>query len=169
MNNLRKRSVIIISTLATIALLGTAAFNALAEDGQSFSLASSEKHYSLESAASEPNALSVKDIVKECRDSIVAITTETVQRVDNSSYGYYSPFGYNPYGYGYGNGYRNNQQPQEYKTQGAASGIVVSADGYIVTNAHVVDSADTVTVTLADGKEYDAQIVGYSEEKDIAV
>lgn len=53
--------------------------------------------------------------------------------------------------------------------RGSATGIILSEDGYISTNAHVVDDAATVKVVLADGKEYDAKVIGYDENTDLAV
>lgn len=57
----------------------------------------------------------------------------------------------------------------QYVTQGAGSGVVVSSDGYIVTNNHVVDGATNIKVTLADKTTYDATVVGTDEKTDIAV
>ena len=52
---------------------------------------------------------------------------------------------------------------------GAGSGIIVSPDGYIVTNDHVVENANKVTVTLSDGRTFDATIVGADAQTDLAV
>lgn len=54
-------------------------------------------------------------------------------------------------------------------SSGAGSGVIISADGYIVTNYHVVGSADTITVELHDGTTYPAQLVGAYADNDIAV
>ena len=54
-------------------------------------------------------------------------------------------------------------------TSGAGSGVIISEDGYIVTNAHVVDGADNITVELSDGKTYKATLVGSYTNGDIAV
>ena len=58
-----------------------------------------------------------------------------------------------------------------YKTSAAAagSGFIVSSNGYIVTNYHVIEDSDSVTVTTYDGNTYDAEIVGYDESNDLAV
>ncbi len=58
---------------------------------------------------------------------------------------------------------------QPVQTASAGSGFVLTADGYIVTNYHVVEDADTVTVTMYNGDEYDAKYVGGDEDYDIAV
>ena len=52
------------------------------------------------------------------------------------------------------------QMPRNHRTQGAGSGVIISDDGYILTNNHVVEDANEVTVTLADKKEYEAKVVG---------
>jgi serine protease Do len=64
-----------------------------------------------------------------------------------------------------------NQMPQmrEQPQSGLGSGVIISADGYIVTNNHVVDGADSVTVTLDDGRVLKARVVGRDPQTDIAV
>ena len=52
---------------------------------------------------------------------------------------------------------------------GAGSGVVISADGYIVTNNHVIENANKITVTMRDGTQYDATLVGTDKKTDIAV
>ena len=58
-----------------------------------------------------------------------------------------------------------------YQTTSAASGsgFIISSDGYILTNFHVIESSSSVTVTTYDGTEYDAEIIGYDQSMDIAV
>lgn len=58
-----------------------------------------------------------------------------------------------------------------YKTSSAASGsgFILTEDGYILTNYHVIENSDSVTVTLYDGSSYPATIIGYDESNDIAV
>ena len=52
---------------------------------------------------------------------------------------------------------------------GAGSGVIVSSEGYVVTNYHVIDGAETITVRLTDGTEFTAAVVGADEQTDIAV
>ncbi len=59
--------------------------------------------------------------------------------------------------------------PEKYRTQGAGSGVIISKDGYILSNNHVVEGAKEVTVTLADQKEYEAEVVGRDPKTDLAV
>ena len=58
---------------------------------------------------------------------------------------------------------------QAYTAEGAGSGVILTEDGYIVTNHHVVDGANEVYVTLENGMNYQAQVVGSDKKSDIAV
>ena len=61
-------------------------------------------------------------------------------------------------------------QPRDRKAQGLGSGVIVSADGYILTANHVVEGADTVKVALADGeREFEAKVIGTDPPTDVAV
>jgi serine protease Do len=61
------------------------------------------------------------------------------------------------------------QMPSPMPSQGTGSGFIVDADGVILTNAHVVDGADEVTVRLVDGREFKAKVLGKDKATDIAV
>jgi serine protease Do len=62
------------------------------------------------------------------------------------------------------------QAPQEQEQQrGVGSGFILSADGFIMTNAHVVDGADKIIVTLPDKREFTAKLVGVDKRSDVAV
>lgn len=58
---------------------------------------------------------------------------------------------------------------QQYISSGAGSGVIISDKGYIVTNNHVIDGADTITVRLSNGNEYIATVIGTDASADIAV
>ncbi len=60
-------------------------------------------------------------------------------------------------------------QPQEREVQGSGSGFIISDDGKVLTNAHVVDGADTVTVRLSDNMEYQARVLGKDKQSDVAL
>lgn len=88
-------------------------------------------------------AIDVSDVVATLRPSVVEITTESVSS-GNSIFG-------------------------QYRASGAGSGVILSEDGYIVTNNHVVEDADTIVVKTMDGKEYPAQLCGTDPQTDIAM
>ncbi len=88
------------------------------------------------------NAVSVATVVARVGASVVEITTETVTQ----------------------SGFMG-----QYIQSGAGSGVVISADGYIVTNNHVIEGASTITVRMSDGTEFPALLVGTDEETDVAV
>ena len=58
---------------------------------------------------------------------------------------------------------------QQYVTQGAGSGVIITGDGYIVTNNHVIEGANKISVTTADGREFDAKLIGTDSMSDVAV
>ena len=64
---------------------------------------------------------------------------------------------------------RRTPQPDEEQPRGVGSGFVLTPDGYVMTNAHVVDGADEVIVTLTDKREFKAKIVGADKRTDVAV
>ncbi|MDO8264308.1 MAG: DegQ family serine endoprotease [Gallionella sp.] len=61
------------------------------------------------------------------------------------------------------------QMPREHEAQSLGSGFIISADGYIMTNAHVVDSADKIIVRLTDKREFHAKVIGADKRTDVAL
>ncbi len=104
--------------------------------------------------------LSYSQIIKNTTSSIVHIaTTHTVQR-NHQMQDFLEEFF----------GKRFPQKRQQQKSTGLGSGVIISPDGYIVTNNHVIDRADEIIVTMADSKkEYKAKLIGSDEKTDIAV
>ena len=64
---------------------------------------------------------------------------------------------------------QNRPQNEEAQPRGVGSGFILTSDGFIMTNAHVVDGADEVVVTLTDKREFKARIVGADKRTDVAV
>ena len=160
----------LVALTAALALTATAGFSVMAQ------AETGDKHFSVVEAASNEDSLSIPEIAKKCRSSVVAIETET-KVVYNNYDNYYNPFGSMfGYGYGYGYGGRGGRGgTQEYTETAAGSGIIISEDGYILTNNHVISGADKITVYVNSGEEdaeeqtYEATLVGSSENNDIAV
>ncbi|WP_250499750.1 DegQ family serine endoprotease [Caballeronia sp. GAWG1-5s-s] len=63
----------------------------------------------------------------------------------------------------------DDSQDNSEQSSGVGSGFILSTDGYVMTNAHVVDDADTIYVTLTDKREFKARLVGVDERTDVAV
>ncbi|MFA4181371.1 Do family serine endopeptidase [Xylanibacter rodentium] len=83
----------------------------------------------------------------------------------------FSDFFSDPFGgfFGRGNGGTQKRQVQTPRRTATGSGVIISADGYIVTNNHVVDGADELTVTLNDNQEHSARIIGTDKTTDLAL
>ena len=80
---------------------------------------------------------------------------------DDPFYEFFRRFGQNPHGRG-----GPNREPE---AQSVGSGFIVSADGFLITNAHVVDNADEVKVNLADKREFKAKVIGVDKRTDVAL
>ena len=94
------------------------------------------------SVGEEVISLSLPDIAETTEDSVVEITTETVS---------------------------GNSRMRQFVVEGAGSGVVITNDGYIVTNNHVIDGATSISVRLTSGKSYDAELIGKDSQTDLAV
>ncbi|QIE24540.1 Trypsin-like peptidase domain protein [Caballeronia sp. SBC1] len=70
---------------------------------------------------------------------------------------------------GSGSAPQDNTPDNSEQSSGVGSGFIMSADGYVMTNAHVVDDADTIYVTLTDKREFKAKLIGVDERTDVAV
>src|SRR5689334_23343798 len=62
-----------------------------------------------------------------------------------------------------------NPGPREFQSQSLGSGFIITTDGYILTNAHVVASADEITVKLTDKREFKAKVIGSDRRTDVAL
>lgn len=94
------------------------------------------------SVSASGKSLSVAEVASLAADSVVEITTESVA---------------------------NDMFMRQYVTEGAGSGVIISTDGYIATNNHVIEGASKITVRLTDGKEYEAKLIGTDAQTDVAV
>jgi len=108
--------------------------------------------------------------------AVVFVNIEKTVEV-SSPFGPRSPFGNNDF-FGFDDdfmerffGYRRPRQrgPRKYQERGQGSGFIISEDGFILTNNHVVGEADKITVTLQDGRKLDAEVVGTDSKSDVAV
>jgi len=93
-------------------------------------------------SASESMELTIPEIAALAANSIVEIYTEAVV---------------------------NSGRMGQFVTEGAGSGVIISADGYIVTNNHVIEGSRKITVRLSSGQDYEAALIGRDSKTDIAV
>jgi serine protease Do len=114
---------------------------------------------------------SFADLVEKLEPSVVNIsTTGTVRRGGQ----FPSPFGKSPFGEEdpFGKFFERffGQMPQrEYRQKGLGSGFIISEDGYVVTNNHVVEKAEDIEVIFEDGDKYKAEIIGKDPKTDLAL
>ncbi len=108
--------------------------------------------------------ISAKHVVKETA-AHSGNANQVPMDPDDPFYQVFKRFYGNVPGFGGGNGGPNADRPSE----GLGSGFIVSNDGYILTNAHVVNGANVVTVKLTDKREFRAKVIGSDKQSDVAV
>ncbi len=127
------------------------------------------------SVPSVPSDINFVDIVKEEKPAVVNIyTTQVVKHAGRK--GFKQP-GPSPFPFGgeedpfkdFFERFFGEIPPQEIPRQSLGSGFLIDKDGYILTNNHVVERADKIKVTLGNGKEYDAKLIGTDQKTDIAL
>ena len=98
-------------------------------------------------------------VANHCKDAVISISTiSTLQSYTRSPF-FNDPFFEHFYGQPFG----------QQKKEGLGSGVIVSRFGHILTNHHVIERADEITVTLSNGKEYTATLIGSDKKTDLAV
>lgn len=99
----------------------------------------------------------------------IKATTNAKQYADGGgSQQYIDPFEYF-FGFGGRGGGGNFQRPQQQPRVGSGSGVIISTDGYIITNNHVIEGADELEVTLNDNRKFAAKLIGTDPTTDIAL
>lgn len=114
----------------------------VSEDTDTEADADPQTSLSLQMVKEETGALTIPEITEKSADSVVEITTETVQ---------------------------TGTMLQQYISSGAGSGVIITEDGYIITNHHVIEDATNISITLRNGETYPAALVGLDEQLDVAL
>jgi serine protease Do len=114
---------------------------------------------------------SFADLAEKLKPSVVNIsTTKTVRSGGfRSPFGMGSPFDRNFGGDDFFERFFGDMPQRQFKQKSLGSGFIISHDGYIFTNNHVVEQADKILVKLSDGKEYEAKVIGKDAKTDIAL
>lgn len=125
------------------------------------------------SADEGPSRTGFAPVVKKVTPAVVNISSTKVSKASAQSFGEMPDDPLFQQFFGNGNGpnrqFSRPRQAPEQRERGVGSGIVMTPDGYILTNNHVVDGATDVTVTLADKRELKAKVIGTDPKSDIAV
>jgi serine protease Do len=166
-NSFRNR--VVISALAGTLIAG-GALVALAED-----LGQKSSHPTV-SVPLDENAVardtlphgSYAPVVKKVAPAVVKIETTVVHKNTQQDLPQFNdPFWQQFFGRQFGRGFQHPENPG--REHGIGSGVIVTKDGYILTNNHVVDGASEVKVAMTDGREFTAKVIGRDPKSDIAV
>ncbi|MFN2377240.1 MAG: DegQ family serine endoprotease [Candidatus Binatia bacterium] len=125
----------------------------------------------LETAPAEAHYPSVDlaEVAEKATASVVNISSTKVLRRDQDTEDRMSPFMDDPFFRRFFQLPPGQGIPQERRAQSLGSGVIVDDDGIVLTNNHVVDGADEIKITLADNREFDAELVGADPQSDVAV
>jgi serine protease Do len=130
--------------------------------------AKSEKNVSSNISTAYPSFV---DVVKQKKPSVVNISTTRI--IKRGGIGGHSQPPLDPFRDFFGDEFIERffgQSPKkEYKTQNLGSGFIISKDGYIITNNHVIENADEIIVRLTDEREFKAEIIGRDAKTDLAL
>jgi len=109
---------------------------------------------------------SFADLAEHVKPVVVNISTT---KTFKNRKGFGMPFGRSPFGDDFFDRFFGDIPQREFKQRSLGSGFIISNDGYIFTNNHVVEQADKILVKVSDGKEYEAKIIGTDAKTDIAL
>jgi serine protease Do len=111
----------------------------------------------------EANQIFTK-VAQEVKPAVVNINTETKVRIQNSPHSFFDEF-FRDFGFQV----PRPRQERDMIQRSLGSGVIVSSDGYILTNNHVVKDADAINISLSDRRQFKAEVVGVDPETDVAV
>ena len=142
---------IVVGLLAMVLVIGSPAFPARGGDG-------------LQTLRETSKAFTA--VAKEAIPAVVSVYVERTVEA-SSPYGFGSPFEDEFFRRFFG--YRNRPAPERRIQRGQGSGFIVSPDGYVLSNNHVVGQSDKILVTLNDGREFEAKLIGADPKSDVAL
>ncbi len=116
---------------------------------------------------SQPKLESLSTLVKQLSPSVVNISTTNITK--SKSFKFDSPNQNEQFEKFFEKFFGENFPEREYRNKGLGSGFIISPDGYIITNNHVVKKADEIEVILQDGDKYKADVIGADPKTDLAL
>lgn len=147
--------------------------------GLTFLLIGSMTRTALPETASTSEGFRIEDAVINVANTtgkaVVSISTEHITKIRGGRRFYFNyPFGESPFGEDgsfrrFFEDFFGELPEREYKQMGLGSGVIIDPEGYILTNEHVVNDADKITVTLSDGREFKGEIKGKDSRSDLAI
>jgi serine protease Do len=116
----------------------------------------------------------IANVASTAGKAVVSISSEHTTKLSGGRGFYSMPFGENQSGQDeffrrFFDDFFGETPEREYKQMGLGSGVIIDQDGYILTNEHVVNGADKITVTLSDGREFKGEIKGQDSRSDLAI
>lgn len=190
MNSLKNKPMIAATVLVAVGVvLGATLVSFFGEDGISSAFAQMKKRIELGSGQPpvkvEPSAAALNNafvaVSKAVNPSVVTVGVVTERKADPRMKQFEDFFGFRfgpgqggqqrgQGGRGNGNGSGSDDEEESaFRTQGSGSGVILTADGYIVTNNHVIEDAKEITITTFDRHELKAKLIGRDELTDLAL
>jgi serine protease Do len=118
----------------------------------------------------EKSAKAFSSVVKKAEPAVVNIRVEKKEGV--SPDGQFNPFDDPSFQRFFGPSFKHPsipQSPEQFKSQTTGSGFLISEDGYILTNNHLIDKADKITVRMEGGQELEGKLIGTDPQSDVAL
>ncbi|MBP2033443.1 serine protease Do [Clostridium algifaecis] len=128
----------------------TPLYESISSDTNKSSDKVSEAKASPISTSNNKSGLTVTEIAKKVSPAVVGVSVKSISQSDNF-------------------GFSNDQNSDSSEEDGMGSGIIINSDGYILTNYHVIQSAQTVSVILSNKKEVPAKVINYDSNQDLAI
>src|SRR3954451_5046250 len=112
---------------------------------------------------------SFADMIEKASPAVVKISSTRVIKASEQQGGGNNPMMSDPFFRQFFGGQGGNMRPRDRREGGLGSGVIISNDGYILTNNHVIDKATTLKIELSDGRDFTGKLIGADPQTDVAV